>query len=132
MGKRSTTPIPTESELTILQVLWRKGPSSVREVLQELGRNTGYTTVLKFLQIMLEKKLVTRNESRMTHVYEAAVTESNTQDKLLHGLIHRAFSGSSGQLVLRALSDKAVPPEELKMIRSLIAERKNGRLPWTL
>ena len=126
MGNKMTTPTPTESELAILQVLWRTGPSSVREVWKELGHITGYTTVLKFLQIMLEKKLVTRNASRMTHIYEAAVTESSTQDRLLHGLIHRAFSGSSGQLVLRALSDKSVPPEELKMIRSLIAEIKDG------
>lgn len=127
MGKKTAAPTPTESELAILQILWRKGPSSVREVWQDLGQSTGYTTVLKFLQIMLEKKLVKRNESRMTHIYEAAVTKSSTQDRLLQGLIHGAFSGSSGQLVLRALSDKSVPPEELKMIRSLIAERKDGK-----
>jgi predicted transcriptional regulator len=98
----------------------------VREVWKELGQGTGYTTVLKFLQIMLDKKLVKRNESRMTHIYEAAVTETSTQDKLLHGLIHRAFSGSPGQLVLRALSEKSVLPEELNMIRSLIAARRDG------
>jgi BlaI family transcriptional regulator, penicillinase repressor len=115
---------PTDSELAILQVLWRRGPSTVREIRDELGQATGYTTVLKFLQIMLEKKLVTRDEGRMTHVYEAADTETNTQERLLDSLIHRAFSGSSSQLVLRALSAKSVSAEELKTIRSLISKKK--------
>jgi predicted transcriptional regulator len=120
-GKKS---IPTDSELAILQVLWRRGPSTVREIRDKLGQATGYTTVLKFLQIMLEKELVTRDEGRMTHVYEAADTETNTQERLLDSLIHRAFSGSSSQLVLRALSAKSVSAEELKTIRSLISKKK--------
>ena len=116
--------IPTDSELAILQVLWRRGPSTVREIRDVLGHATGYTTVLKFLQIMLEKRLVTRDEGRMTHVYEAADTEENTQERLLDSLIHRAFAGSSSQLVLRALSAKKVSAGEMKMIRSLISKQK--------
>ena len=125
--EKSGTPDPTEAELTILQVLWHKGPSSVREVWEEVGKKTGYTTVLKFLQIMLEKNLVRRNEGEMTHIYEAAVAKEKTQERLVHGLMNRAFSGSASQLVLRALSGKSISPEELRDIRAFLAEEERKR-----
>jgi predicted transcriptional regulator len=116
--------IPTDAELAILQVLWKQGPSTVRAIRDQLGEATGYTTVLKFLQIMLEKKLVTRDASRMTHVYAAAYSKADTQERLLDSLIDRAFAGSSGQLVLRALSARSVSAQELVEIQSLIAKKK--------
>ncbi len=127
MTAKPVTPDPTESELAILQVLWRKGPSSVREVWSELGEKSGYTTILKFLQIMLEKKLVRRDEKKMTHVYEAAVAQGATEERLVAGLMNRAFGGSASQLVLRALSAKRVSPEELREIQALLAQENGGR-----
>jgi BlaI family transcriptional regulator, penicillinase repressor len=121
------TPDPTESELAILQVLWRKGPSSVREVWGELGQKSGYTTVLKFLQIMLEKGLVRRDETKLTHIYKAAVAKNITQERLVAGLMDRAFGGSTSQLVLRALAAKPVSAEELRAIRALLPKEKVDR-----
>ena len=76
MPLKKTPPRPTEGELAILRVLWTRGPSTVREVLQALGPETGYTTVLKLMQIMVEKGLLQRDESARTHVYQAAVPEA--------------------------------------------------------
>jgi predicted transcriptional regulator len=115
---------PTESELAILQVLWRKGPSSVRSVWSEMGEKSGYTTVLKLLQIMLEKGLVRRDESEHSHIYEAAVAEGRTQERAVNQLIDRVFGGSATELVLRALSSKPLTTEELKNLRDLIDEKE--------
>lgn len=122
----SKTPEPTESELAILNVLWRRGPSTVREVWSELGEKSGYTTVLKFLQIMLEKRLVKRDARAVTHIYSAARPEAETKRGLVRSLIDQAFGGSAGALVLRALRDEALPADELRAIRELIeqAERE--------
>ena len=120
-------PDPTESELAILQVLWRRGPSSVREVWSQLGETSGYTTVLKFLQIMLEKGLVRRDERAQSHIYQAAVAETPTQEKAVHRLIERVFGGSTSQLVLRALSAKPISAKELKELRDLLAEKERGK-----
>ena len=117
-------PDPTESELAILQILWRKGPSSVRTVWMELGQKTGYTTILKFLQIMLEKGLVRRNDTKLTHIYEPAVAAAETQKRLVDRFIEKAFSGSASELVLRALSVKPVSAEERSAIRALLAENE--------
>ena len=87
---------PTDGELNILRVLWDRGPSTVREVAAAMGRQAGYTTVLKLLQIMTEKKLVLRDESERTHVYRAAYSEDQTQQHLVSDLISRAFEGSAG------------------------------------
>jgi predicted transcriptional regulator len=122
MPSKRRVPPPTESELSILHVLWTKGPSSVREVWEALGQETGYTTVLKLLQIMLEKGLVRRDEREMTHVYASVAPKEETQQKLVSGLVDRAFGGSAGELVLRALSAKPIPAEELRAIRELLAE----------
>src|SRR5262249_35095931 len=117
-------PRPTEAELSILAVLWRLGPSTVRAVQEELARSqeTGYTTVLKLLQIMIEKGLVTRDDSQRTHVYNAAVAQEQTQRQLVGHLLERAFSGSARQLVMQALSTKPSSREELGEIRKLIDE----------
>ena len=125
---RTKSPRPTDAELAILQVLWRRGPSTVRQVHEELNRrqSAGYTTALKMLQIMTEKGLVKRDESERTHVYRAAQPEEKTQRQLITDLAARAFGGSARQLVLRALCDRRTPPDELAQIRQLLnrLERK--------
>ena len=121
-------PRPTDSELAILRVLWQRGPSSVRQVMEELNRQqpTGYTTVLKMLQIMTEKGLVKREEEGRLHVYEPVRTESETQRQLLGDLLDRAFNGSARQLVLQALAAKPAAPEELAEIRRLLDDLEKG------
>jgi predicted transcriptional regulator len=113
-------PKPTDAELAILQALWRGGPSTVKEVQERMEEGTGYTTVLKFLQIMAEKGLVRRNEEKRAHVYEAAVSEADTQDRLVTALLKKAFGGSTSKLVLQALASKKASPDELVEIRRLI------------
>lgn len=113
-------PKPTDAELAILQALWRGGPSTVKAVQERLEEGTGYTTVLKFLQIMAEKGLVRRNEAQRAHVYEAAVSEAETQDRLVTALLKKAFGGSTSKLVLQALASKKASPNELAEIRRLI------------
>jgi BlaI family penicillinase repressor len=119
---------PTNAELAILGVLWHRGPSTVREVHGALGEGrdeaVGYTTILKFLQIMTEKKLVKRDTRSRTHVYSAAVSEATTRGRLLSDLVDRAFGGSSLALVLQALSSSRATPAELEQIRRLLDERK--------
>jgi BlaI family penicillinase repressor len=123
MGKRSL-PRPTDGELAILRVLWERGPSTVRDVHEVLSRSrpTGYTTTLKLLQIMMEKGLVQRDESQRTHVYQARLTEGQTQRQLVRDLLERAFGGSARKLVLQALAAKKTSPEELSQIRQLLDE----------
>jgi predicted transcriptional regulator len=113
---------PTDAELAILQVLWRLGSATVKEVHDRLGGATGYTTVLKFLQIMTEKGLVRRNESQRAHVYEATLSEEATQQQLVTGLLKKAFGGSTSQLVLRALASRKASAAELSEIRRLIEQ----------
>ena len=118
---------PTNAELSILSVLWQRGPSTVREVHVALtaGRDdtVGYTTVLKLLQIMAEKKLVKRDTRARRHVYAAAASEATTRRDLLSDLVDRAFGGSSLALVLQALSTTRATPAELDQIRRLLDER---------
>ena len=111
---------PTDAELAILRVLWSHGPSTVRQVTEALGKDTGYTTALKLLQIMTEKRLVRRNETARTHVYEAALTEGQTQQQLVTDLLDRAFDGSAAKLVLQALASNKTTPEELEEIKRLL------------
>jgi len=119
---RSKSPRPTDSELSILRVLWQRGPSTVREIQEVLNaeRPTGYTTVLKLLQIMTEKKLVVRDKSRTAHVYRPRVPAENTRQQLVVDLLDRAFEGSADQLVMHALSARDVSREELAEIRALL------------
>lgn len=115
-------PRPTDSELSILRVLWERGPSTVRDVHEQLNRNapTGYTTVLKLLQIMTEKGLVVRDEANRAHIYESRYGEQKTQRQLLGDLADRAFGGSAAKLVMQALSGRKATSEELGAIRELL------------
>ncbi len=117
-----TSPKPTDAELGILNVLWRQGALTVKQVHEAMGEQTGYTTILKLLQIMTEKGLVTRNESQRAHVYQAKYTETETQRQLLTGLLHKAFSGSTSQLVMQALASKRATAAELAEIKKLIEQ----------
>ncbi|HLJ73842.1 MAG TPA: BlaI/MecI/CopY family transcriptional regulator [Thermoanaerobaculia bacterium] len=115
-------PRPTDAELAILRVLWDRGRSTVRDVHDELNRHaaTGYTTVLKMLQIMTEKGLVVRDETQRAHIYEARHSEQKTQRQLLSDLADRAFGGSATKLVMQALSGRKANSEELSAIRNLL------------
>jgi BlaI family transcriptional regulator, penicillinase repressor len=116
----------TNAELAILQVLWARGPSTVREVAEVMDREGAYTTVLK-LQIMTEKRLVRRDESAQAHVYEAAYSEVHTQQQIVADLVARAFDGSAGKLGLQPLASGKASPEELAEIRKLIDKQRGGR-----
>jgi predicted transcriptional regulator len=120
-------PRPTDAELAILRVLWERGPATVRDVHEELNRdgNTGYTTVLKLLQIMTEKGLVVRDETQRAHIYQSSYGEQKTQRQLLSDLADRAFGGSAAKLVMQALSGRKATAEELGAIRELL-ERLEG------
>lgn len=124
-----TPPRPTDAELEILQVLWNQGPCTVREVYEELNRTraTGYTTVLKLMQIMGEKQLVRRNEEQRAHVYEAMLPQKTTQRQLVRDLVERAFRGSAAGLVMQALAAKPATREELQQIRELLDSYERGK-----
>ncbi len=116
-------PMPTEAELDILQVLWESGPLTVREAHEALhGKQIGYTTVLKQMQLMVEKGLLARNERFRSHVYRAAHPRERTQERLLQRLMQTAFSGSAKNLVLGALSAKPVSKAELAEIRKFLQD----------
>src|SRR5687767_14201934 len=114
-GKRR----PTDAELAILRVLWSRGPSTVREVAEAMGRGESYTTILKLLQIMTEKALVERDDRERTHVYQAAFSQDATEKQLVTDLLDRVFDGSAAKLVLQALEAGTASPEELEEIRTL-------------
>ena len=120
---------PTDAELAILRVLWSRGPSTVRQVHEVLSkdRETGYTTALKLMQIMTEKRLVERDESERTHVYQARYTQEATQQRLVSDLLEKAFGGSASQLVMRALAAKPASADELAEIRRLLDELEGGK-----
>ncbi len=126
--KNPATPRPTDAELAILRVLWDRGPSTVREVHEALSasQGSGYTTVLKLLQIMTDKGLVVRDESQRAHVYGPRLSKQRTQRQLLGDLVDRAFGGSSAKLVLQALSGRRATTEELRDIRALLDELEEG------
>jgi predicted transcriptional regulator len=120
---------PTDAELAILRVLWSRGPSTVRQVHEAISRDreTGYTTVLKLMQIMTEKGLVERDESERTHVYQARFTQEATQQRLVSDLLDKAFGGSASQLVMQALAAKPASADELAQIRRLLDELEGGK-----
>ncbi len=128
MAGGGSLPRPTDAELAILRVLWDRGPSTVREVTDQLGkeRDVGYTTALKLLQIMTDKGLVLRDESKRSHVYRPKQREETTQRQLVSDLIARAFGGSPEKLVLQALSAKKASKEELGEIRRMLDELEGG------
>lgn len=123
-----TAPRPTDSELTILRVLWARGPSTVREISDELNRQRpmGYTTVLKLMQIMTEKGLLLRNESNRTHVYRTRLSEEKTLRQLVQDFVQRAFGGSAQKLVMQALAAKQTSRQELEEIQKLIDSIKGA------
>jgi predicted transcriptional regulator len=111
---------PTDAELAILTVLWSRGASTVRQIAEEMGREAGYTTILKLLQIMTEKGLVVRDEAARTHIYSAAYSQDHTQRQLVSDLLERAFDGSAAKLVLQALAASKSSPQELAEIKKLL------------
>lgn len=122
---------PTDSELEILQVLWKNGPSTVREINDELNadpaRDTGYTTTLKLMQIMVEKGLLRRDESQRTHVYTAAVREGQIQAALLDRFLTAAYRGSASKLALQLLGHHTTTPAELAEIKALIEKLESDK-----
>jgi predicted transcriptional regulator len=129
MSKSAPPPRPTDAELAILEVLWQRGPSTVREVHSALAeRQTGYTTVLKLMQIMVDKRLLARDEAQRSHVYRALVSQERTRRRLVAELVDKVFGGSAAQLVMHALSDEKATPAELAEIRGVIDdyEKKRG------
>jgi predicted transcriptional regulator len=126
MVKKRATPRPTESELELLGILWERGPVTVRELFEavNVGRPVVYTGVLKLLQIMTEKGLVERDERERAHLYRAAVSQADTEQRFLRELSERFFAGSAAQLALRALQIDKASDEELEAIRQLIGKAK--------
>lgn len=121
-------PRPTEAELELLRILWEKEPATVREIYDTLNRErpSGYTTVLKLLQIMTAKGLVIRDEANRAHVYRATISQDAMQSKILKDLSMRLFSGSAAQLALHALSMEPASQNELDEIRALIEGKRSG------
>jgi len=130
MTKSSNShPRPTESELELLRILWDKQPATVREIYDALNteRPSGYTTVLKLLQIMTSKGLVVRDEANRAHVYRSAISQDAMQSKILKDLSVRLFSGSAAQLALHALSMEPASDTELEEIRALLKRNHSNR-----
>jgi len=125
----STSPMPTDSELGILRILWERGPATVRQVYESLAqeRDLGYTTVLKTMQMMLDKGQLARDDSERSHVYRAAIPEADTKGQLVEAFMAKAFSGSAQQLVLHALRGGRTSAGELDAIQRLLDEARKGR-----
>jgi len=125
---KTNQPRPTDAELEILNVLWQRGASTVRDVFEALGKTKpiGYTTVLKFMQIMADKGLVRRDEEQRAHVYTATVPQVETQRQMVSDLLRRAFDNSASQLVMQALANKKTSPQELAEIRRLLDAYERG------
>jgi predicted transcriptional regulator len=125
------TPRPTDAEFEILTVLWERGPSTVREVHEALEGDPGdssprgYTTVLKLMQIMAEKRLVARDERERAHVYEPLVTPNSTRTRLVEELAHKAFGGSMLTLALQALSSRRASPDEIERVREMLKDMED-------
>jgi len=123
---REAVQLPTEAELEILNILWARGPSTVRDVHTLSSKDTGYTTVLKQMQVMAEKGLLERSEQFRSHVYAPRIAKGQTQQRLARNLLQRAFDGSARDLVLGALSSQKVSAAELKEIRELLDKYEKG------
>jgi len=128
-GKTAAAPhLPTEAELEILNILWAAGPSTVRDVHNQISKGVGYTTVLKQMQLMVEKGLLSRTEEFRSHVYAPRIAKGQTQRRLARNLLQRAFDGSAHDLVLGALSAQKVSAKELADIRRLLDDYEKGTL----
>ena len=126
---RTSLPRPTDAELEILRVLWQRGACTVREVQESLHQTkpTGYTTVLKMMQIMTDKGLVRRDERQRAHVYEPQLAQQETQQQMVSDLLERVFNGSASSLVMQALATKRTSASELSEIRKMLDEVERGR-----
>jgi len=126
MKRLRTLPRPTEGELELLGILWDRGPSTVRDVHDQISRRRplGYTSVLKLLQIMTDKGLVEREESGKAHIYRPVASQNETQDQILRDMSARLFSGSAAQLAMHALSLEPVNEQELEELRHLIDQKR--------
>lgn len=115
---------PTESEMEILNILWEKGPSTVRDVheILEKSKDAGYTTTLKLMQIMHDKKLLSRDSSNRSHVYKAAISKEQTRGQMVQRMIDNVFNGSAMQLVMQALGSHKAAPGELEQIKAYLEE----------
>lgn len=120
---------PTESELEILQVLWKMGLATVRDVHEELAKTkaSGYTTTLKLMQIMDEKGLVARNTSSKTHVYRAAYTQEKAQSSALDKILSTVFEGSTSDLVIQALGHHKASKDEIDVIKKYLEQFGEGK-----
>jgi BlaI family penicillinase repressor len=125
---RPTSSQPTEVELLILSILWEQGPSTARQIHNRLAeeRDTNYSTSVKMLSVMLDKRLVKRDESVRPQVFRPAASQERTQKRMLKDLIQRAYDGSASSLVLQALASQKASPEELAEIRRLLSEMEGG------
>jgi BlaI family transcriptional regulator, penicillinase repressor len=125
---RQTIPRPTEAELELLRILWEKEPATVRDIYDSLNleRPSGYTTVLKLLQIMTTKGLVMRDQSSRAHLYRSTMSQGAMQNKILKDLSVRLFSGSAAQLALHALEMEPASDSELEEIRALLKRKATG------
>lgn len=117
---------PTDAELEILNILWKQGPSSVRDVHELLNKDAGYTTTLKLMQIMLEKELLHRDAGAKVHIYEAAVSQKETQGNLINRMVETAFEGSAMSLVMEALGNYKTSKEELDQIRDYLDQAEKA------
>lgn len=119
---------PTEKELEILQIMWKKGAVAVKDVHESMGgeQQNGYTTILKLMQIMHEKGLVTRQKSGKLHLYEAVATQEHTRQFIIDKMIHTVFQGSAMQLVMSALGNKKSSREELSEIKRYLEKLEGG------
>ena len=127
---KNDLPIPTAAELDILAALWRLGPATVREVHDDLQKESGYTTTLKQMQLMLGKGLLIRTERFGAHVYEAGIPKEQTQKQIVGDLLDRAFEGSARGLVLGALAAKPTSADDLAEIKRMIeaATKAKGKV----
>lgn len=126
--KRCKLPKPTDAELSILRVLWQRGPSTVRDVWEQLNpeQQTGYTTILKLMQIMFDKGLLERDQTQRSHIYRASVSQEQTQRQVVGLMVERVFAGSASKLVLQALASRKATRAELAEIRNLLDELEGG------
>jgi predicted transcriptional regulator len=129
MDSKKLVPRPTEAELSILRVLWRQGPATVRQVMEALCQEkpTGYTTVLKLMQIMFEKGLLKRDMRERVHVYRPAVAAEKMQKRLVQDLLDRVLEGSTRKLVMHALDGTKISEEELAEIRALLDQAEERK-----
>ncbi len=113
---------PTESELSILRILWRSGASTVRNVNVDLNRTrkVGYTNTLKMMQLMHEKGLLSRDESNRSHIYTPTIQADDIRSNLLNHMIDTVFEGSTSSMMMHALGNYKASPEEIEEIRSLL------------